>query len=165
MIQRDGDFEESVVVELIDSSLGRSVQRWSFQAQSISIGRSPKCDVALSDKYVSRDHAEIRWFSGEWWIISRGRNGVVVDGKRISEQVISSGTMFRLGSEGPQFRFVHVSPEDLSEHTLSLETVIPAPLVFNSDRLEREVREIEANDYFQVLRQRSKELRSHRSIG
>lgn len=158
--------EVSVLIELIDSSLGRPIQSWSFQeVESITIGRSPTCQVTLADKYVSRDHAELRWFNGEWWIVSRGRNGVVINGKRIIEHVMNSGTLFRLGLEGPQLRFVHFCPEELSEHTLSADTIVPVPLVFNPARLEREVREIEQNDYFQKLLERTQELRKQRVTG
>ncbi|MFO0946008.1 MAG: FHA domain-containing protein [Planctomycetota bacterium] len=155
--------EESVLIQLVDLALGRAVQTWTFQNMaSITIGRSPHCQISLADPYVSRDHVELHWFANDWWIVGRGRNGVIIDGKRIIEQVISNGTSFRLGPEGPMFRFFHVIPEELGENTISFETAIPAALEFNPDRLDREVREFEENDYFKKLLARTQELRSQR---
>ena len=158
------DFEETVFIELIDQAIGRSVQAWTFDdTPSITIGGAPQCQVALTDPYVSRDHAELRWFAEQWWIISRGRNGVVIDGKHVVEQVIHSDTYFRLGPQGPQFRFHHRAPEDSSLRTISFDAIGPVqPLTFDAMRLDRDVRQIIEDDYFQRLHQRSKELRGKR---
>ncbi len=48
--------------------------------RSITVGRSPDCDVQLNDSAVSRRHATISRADGDWVIVDLGsRNGTLVD--------------------------------------------------------------------------------------
>lgn len=51
--------------------------------QTFTIGRSPDCDLAIPDKTVSRQHAELRQADGEWVLADLGStNGTRVNGWR-----------------------------------------------------------------------------------
>ena len=73
---------------------GRSVWDRHFGRAEIRIGRAgPNCsgegpDVDLSpDRRVSRDHARVRWQSGEWTIEDRtSKTGTTLDGREIKGQ-------------------------------------------------------------------------------
>ena len=61
---------------------------------SLSIGRSPNCDVVLDLSYVSRVHARIeRGGGGEWMLRDAGStNGTFVNGRRLTgDHVLNSG--------------------------------------------------------------------------
>ncbi len=100
-----------VAIQLLDSALGRPVRSWQFDGKAmISIGRADDRDVQISDPYVSRTHAELRFKSGCWTLASLGRYGVLIQGKTITEVPIEKETTFRLGSEGPTLRFDPAAP-------------------------------------------------------
>lgn len=50
------------------------------------IGRSPRCDLVLSSKLVSSQHAQLRW-TGQGWQLHdlASRNGSYIDGSRVRE--------------------------------------------------------------------------------
>jgi len=51
---------------------------------------------------VSRDHVEISYSKGQWWIADLfSSNGTLVDGKRIDHLVLTSGLKIELGERGP----------------------------------------------------------------
>ena len=58
------------------------------------IGRSSSNQIVIRSHQASRQHAEIRWDEGGWWVRDlASRNGTVVDGSRISEaQPLNDGT-------------------------------------------------------------------------
>ncbi len=68
-------------------------------AGETTLGRSPRCEVALDDDKVSRRHARIRVVEGEARIADLGsRNGTLVNGVRISaEAVLAPGDRLQLG--------------------------------------------------------------------
>lgn len=61
------DPESCVSVELLDSDQAYTVQTWTFDSQDvIRIGRSHEGDVMISNPYVSREHAELRFSADRW---------------------------------------------------------------------------------------------------
>jgi hypothetical protein len=72
--------------------------------RTISVGRLPECDVALSDANVSRKHAEIRP-SGDGWVVADlgSTNGTRVNGVRISEQRLRAGDSITFGATTATF--------------------------------------------------------------
>ena len=62
------------------------------------IGRDPQVDVAVLHASVSSDHATMKLANGEWRIVDNAsRNGTEVDGARITDGPLASGTTIRLG--------------------------------------------------------------------
>lgn len=54
------------------------------RGRSLRIGRKPSCDFVISDRRVSRAHAEVFYKSGVPWVRDLGsHNGTVVDGEKI----------------------------------------------------------------------------------
>ncbi len=74
-------------------------QRWILQ-----IGRREDCDICLRhDPFVSRQHAEIYWHDGRWWLHDQNStNGTFIESSdgdtRISGAVpLHMGALFRTG--------------------------------------------------------------------
>ncbi len=170
-------------VELIDPSTRRLIKSWKFAPQDeITLGRAPDRDVEVADPYVSRHHASLAWKADGWCLVSYGRNGVLVAGNPVQEYPATDGLVFRLGAQGPEFRF-HVVPGALKtgdESTTGTETIqIAANLVpellasvaaadelklqIDQQRLSREVNDIVETEYFQRLQGLSKQLKQQRS--
>lgn len=77
------------------------------------VGRRPDCDVVLSDITVSRSHAVLMLFGGQWFIHDReSRNGTRVNGRRVwGTAVIEAGDRVTFGRL--TFRLVH--PPDAAQ--------------------------------------------------
>ncbi len=115
-----------VSIQLLDPSSGRPVNSWTFSNQAeITIGRSPDQDVAISDPYVSRNHANLVRRDGGWFLVSLGRNGVVVANQLVKEHDVGQDLVFRLGVEGPTLKFCEVSDSDGAQE-------VGATISFNS---------------------------------
>lgn len=70
------------------------------------IGRHPVCEVCLEDSVVSRFHAEIKWESGQWWIVDlQSANGIFVNGARVDKVPLPEAGRVQLGSAGPALVF------------------------------------------------------------
>jgi pSer/pThr/pTyr-binding forkhead associated (FHA) protein len=152
-----------VLVQLLDHGAGRPVKTWKFPPQPrISIGRDPGQDIELSDPFVSRAHAELKWEDGEWTLFSRGRHGVLVENQLITEYPIHSEVTFRLGLGGPTLRFIPATPADPGTQTLSYDKMPVELLELDKSKLERDIQEITEGDYFQQLKEKTQRLRGRR---
>jgi pSer/pThr/pTyr-binding forkhead associated (FHA) protein len=150
----------TVTLHLLDTSVGRSVQVWRINSQPmISIGRAEDCDVTIADPYVSRRHAELERRDGRWWIVSRGRNGVQVDGRKVDQAALADGQTFRLGDTGPVLRFLDSSAVQENSATLYHEAEKLALFHVDPSKLQQEVRQITESDYFQNLQQKAGKMR------
>jgi hypothetical protein len=151
-------------IQLLDPAYQRPVRTWKFSEQtSITIGRADNVDVEIADAYVSRVHAEFTYRDGQWILISRGRNGVIVGSQTITELPISGDVTFRLGSAGPSLRFSTTTPAEAASATLSY-TPETNPLLFlDETKVSAEVAQITSDDYFLKLQQKAKELRRNRN--
>jgi pSer/pThr/pTyr-binding forkhead associated (FHA) protein len=154
---------DEVLVQLIDAALGRPVKSWRFlDRTTITIGRSPDCDVEIYDPYVSRIHAELRCQSGRWTLLARGQHGVVVHHEKITELPIDSEVSFNLGATGPMLRFALQSDEVISTPTVCFEDVEQPDFVLDQSKVGAEVNQITQDDYFQKLQSQAKALRAGR---
>ena len=72
-------------------------RRIVFDARAV-VGRDADCDVVLSSRSVSRRHAIVER-RGEAWIARDlgSANGLFVEGKRVAELPLESGTSLRFG--------------------------------------------------------------------
>lgn len=153
----------AVLVHLLDPAFGRTVQTWRFDAKSpISIGRADDRDVAITDPYVSRNHAEFHFRGTDWVMVSHGRNGVIVKNVPVAELPVREDLTFRLGPSGPLLRFQLANSDQDNPRTLSFETTPMFLFQLDEDQIQREAEQIAAGDYFQTLQQKAKELRNKR---
>ena len=155
--------DEAVTVHLIDPARGSALQMWCFAGKGvISIGRADDRDVVLVDPYISRNHAELRFQQGQWWLVSLGRNGVVVQGQSIVDALAYDGMQFRLGVNGPTLRFRDSTSGNSNEATLSADSCTAIVLRIDQAKLSAEVDAIAEGDYFRDLQQRARALREKR---
>jgi predicted component of type VI protein secretion system len=147
-----------VVVHLLDSTQGHSLQTWRFMDRSlITIGRSDENDVALADPHVSRAHAKLVYEDGTWKLISTGRHGTLVEDRLVSEYTMRHGTMFRLGSAGPTLRFDTQAPETRRSETMdNINFDVLEMLEIDELRKQQEVNQITGNALFQQLQDQSR---------
>jgi pSer/pThr/pTyr-binding forkhead associated (FHA) protein len=153
-----------VAVQLLDSALGRPVRSWQFEGkQVVSIGRGEDQHVQISDPYVSRNHAELRYQNGQWVLVSLGRYGVLMQGQAITEVPIEKETTFRLGSEGPTLRFDPAVARNDNRMTMMFDsTLVQNMFELDQKKVERDVGEIAEANYFQELQKRAQQLRKLR---
>lgn len=65
---------------------------------SVTFGRSPEADLLVADPKVSRIHAEIKPWDGDFVIKDlHSRNGTFVNGVRADVAVLKSGDVVRVG--------------------------------------------------------------------
>ncbi len=146
-----------VAIQLLDSALGRPMRSWQFDGkQLISIGRADDQDVQISDPYVSRTHAELRWQNDGWTLVSLGRYGVMVQGQAVTELPIEKEITFRLGSEGPTLRFDPAAARSDNRMTMMFDsTLVQNVFELDKSKIERDVGEITEASYFQQLQKRA----------
>lgn len=65
---------------------------------ALTFGRSPEADVCIPDTKVSRIHAEIKPWDGDYVIKDlKSRNGTFVNGIRVEVAMLKSGDVIRVG--------------------------------------------------------------------
>jgi pSer/pThr/pTyr-binding forkhead associated (FHA) protein len=155
--------DSHVTVQLLDPSWDRAVKTWKFQdVVSISIGREQGQDVEVGDPYVSRNHAELVWRDSRWLLVSRGRHGVLVENRMISELAFDGPITFRLGPNGPTLRFQPSPVADPGTQTMSFDQVPQELFRLDSTKVKDEVDEITRGAYFQNLKEKARQLRGGR---
>ncbi len=88
---------------------------------SFRIGRDPACDVHVSDRVVSRHHAEVVFIGSRWWLQDlNSANGTWVGGSRVDRVPIEGSVEVELGSGGPRLTLVVEVPAAAEEDDLSL---------------------------------------------
>ena len=164
-IRQQLDPSAEVEVQLLDSTVGSPIKSWRFSGGSvISIGRMDDCTVEVLDPHVSRLHATLAICDGQWVLTALGRNGVLVEGRPISELTVQSEITFRLGPMGPSLRFnLATKKKDDFLQTLCFDPDAMPFFQLDQSKLHAEVKEIASEDFFQTLQQRAKELRRQRS--
>src|SRR6476469_4004744 len=69
--------------------------------RSFLIGRQQDCDVCIPDEYVSRTHAEVILYQGQWWVQDQSSGGIFINDERIQCVQVSGTLVIRLGAGGP----------------------------------------------------------------
>jgi len=78
--------------------------RFPLTETGAQIGRLPDCTVRLTDAQASRHHAEVSVHQGGFRIVDLGStNGTLVNGTRITEQVLHDGDEIRVGATTLRF--------------------------------------------------------------
>jgi diguanylate cyclase (GGDEF)-like protein/PAS domain S-box-containing protein len=79
-----------------------------------SIGRSGDCHIVLSDRWVSRNHAEIQVLQDkDYYLVDLGSgNGSFVNGQRVTMPVeLKDGDLLTIGRTELEFQFLHTEAE------------------------------------------------------
>jgi len=85
---------------LIQISGRETGQMYHLTGRTMKLGRDPTCQITLEDPHISRNHAEIICRSPTEIIIRDigSTNGVFVNGKRITEQLLTDGDKILIGT-------------------------------------------------------------------
>ena len=77
---------------------------------SVTIGRSSKNEITLSDRAVSRAHARMRFQKDSWVIEDLGSsNGIFFDGERVAKIALKNGDVFQIART--KLRFVETDSQ------------------------------------------------------
>jgi serine phosphatase RsbU (regulator of sigma subunit)/pSer/pThr/pTyr-binding forkhead associated (FHA) protein len=97
------------------------------------IGRSPECNLALPQSYVSRGHAVITRDRGQLLVEdTNSRHGTFVNGEQVNKRALRPGDIIQFGSrEGPQLRFAAEDKQKTTE--LNILTQLHGISAQNSD--------------------------------
>lgn len=88
------------------SGFGRG-KDFLFDKSAILLGTDASADLRFdpaSEKMVSPRHATVEQRSDGWWIIDQSRDGCWIDGKRVQQTKIESGSVVQLGKGGPRLK-------------------------------------------------------------
>jgi|GEM_PF-4329584 pSer/pThr/pTyr-binding forkhead associated (FHA) protein len=101
---------EAIPVKARLAEIGPSSEREVVVDRSpFTIGRSKSCDLVIEDDYISRNHAEITFRDGRFYISDSGSsNGTFLSGRRLAPKEvapISDGDLIRIGPYH-SFRFL-----------------------------------------------------------
>ncbi|MBN1137628.1 MAG: FHA domain-containing protein [Anaerolineae bacterium] len=73
-----------MTMQLIVQQGQGTAQALRLERGLLAIGRGQDCDLVLQDTQVSRRHAELRRYGGQWFLVDLGStNGTFVDGARL----------------------------------------------------------------------------------
>jgi pSer/pThr/pTyr-binding forkhead associated (FHA) protein len=109
--------------------------RIPLEAEPIGIGRDDTCGISLiSDRLVSRAHAEISEVEGQWVLSDlNSRNGTLVNGRKIRQHPLRGGDVIVIGTQ----EFTFVTDED--PHATEAADIQPDKSLIDLTKREREV--------------------------
>ena len=112
---------------------------WAFKAQKITIGRSAENEIDFADIAVSRNHAEISYRDGAYYVSDlESNNGTLLNGVSVESEQLQSGDEIIVGARTLRFveldeapltsaahpEFANIEASDADEHQEALE---PSP--------------------------------------
>ena len=81
------------------------------------VGRAPNCSLRINERYVSAQHAVVRWVDGHWEVKDLGsRNGTFVDGSRIKagdEHSLQKGSKLHFGKPEQQWELIDAAAPEV----------------------------------------------------
>ena len=90
---------EFIKITIIKGSGIGNTYRFHYDNLPIQIGRSKDCSIHLPDEDISRNHAEIYWEAGQFWIRDLGsRNGTLLDDRKIEKKRLLDEDQIQIGS-------------------------------------------------------------------
>lgn len=79
-------------------------ERFALHSDDALIGRSAACDIKIPDPSISRKHARLRYYQGQWFIQDQNSAaGLIVNGKKIPAGQINPGDIIQLGDTRLRF--------------------------------------------------------------
>ena len=146
----------------MDLAKGRVVQTWRFEGKEVvRIGRSEQNDVVIGDPYASRFHTELQYREPRWHLVNQGRHGTVMNGEKVDDVPLEDGAVFRLGSNGPSFRF-ELSYAAADSQTTSIYTALPdlgKAIEIDQAQKRQQVSDVVQTPYFRQLQEFAEGLR------
>jgi pSer/pThr/pTyr-binding forkhead associated (FHA) protein len=151
-----------VHIELLDANQEHVIEEWTFAPQTqgvVRMGRARENDVVISDRYVSRLHAELRFHDGFWEIVNLGQHGILRQGQRIADTCrLKEHDELELGVSGIVLRFSLLAEtgggpsfaESLT--TLVFTSNSPSRIAIDHGDVSRQVGEIVESPYFRELK-------------
>jgi hypothetical protein len=92
------------VPQLILTCRGKTLKRVSANRPQLMIGRNEQCDLQIVHDFISRHHAILFRKDGATIVVDlKSRNGTIVNGKRISRQVLINNDIISLGDHRLKF--------------------------------------------------------------
>jgi chromosome segregation ATPase len=102
--ERAGHHEKDRVTRLLVGSIEGQELRFPLFKDKLTIGRTVHNDIQLKAQYVSRRHAVVVTEDDHTRIVDWGsKNGIYVNGKRVSEKMLKNGDRVTVGTA--EFRF------------------------------------------------------------
>ena len=154
--------DNQVHIELLDANHEYVAEEWTFSPQTkdvVRIGRSRESDVVISDRYVSRLHAELRFHDDFWEIINLGQHGILSQGQRIEDTYrLGQREELQLGGSGIMLRFsLTDAARNGPDYSEGLTTLVggssgPGRIAIDQADLSRTVGEIVESPYFRELK-------------
>jgi pSer/pThr/pTyr-binding forkhead associated (FHA) protein len=150
-----------VHIELLDANQEHVIEEWTFLPQThavVRMGRARENDVVISDRYVSRLHAELRFHDGFWEIVNLGQHGILRQGQRIADTCrLTEHDELELGVSGIMLRFSLLKAGDAPSFAESLTTLVytsngPGRIAIDRGDVSRQVGEIVESSYFRELK-------------
>jgi pSer/pThr/pTyr-binding forkhead associated (FHA) protein len=103
----EGDEEGGVALEevgikgpalVVRAGGGRAGETFPLDADRVTVGRSPECDIFLDDVTVSRRHAVLSRRDGAYVLEDEGSlNGTFVNRRRVESAELSDGDELQIG--------------------------------------------------------------------
>jgi pSer/pThr/pTyr-binding forkhead associated (FHA) protein len=91
---------------VVRSGGGRAGEHFLLEQDSITVGRSPDCDIFLDDVTVSRRHALLKRDEGQFFIEDQGSlNGTFLNRRRIESAPLEDGDELQIG----KYRLIFLS--------------------------------------------------------
>ena len=101
------------------------------------IGRAPTCALVIDERYISAQHAVLRWTGDRWELKDLGsRNGTFLNGSRIKpsdEHDVRRGERVAFGKPEQEWELVDEGPPSVM--VVPLDTREPEPVLFQGELL------------------------------
>src|SRR5271169_3906356 len=89
------------------------------------VGRDADCEVCVPNEYVSRQHAEVSFDNGAWWIADlNSSNGIFVGDQRFKRVSVVQEITIRLGIQGPQVTLEIATEKPKENRSAGSETIV-----------------------------------------
>jgi len=152
-----------ITVHLLDSAQGHPLQTWKFDDRdSVTMGRSPDNDIVVTDPYVSRSHAYLKFDGDQWRLISLSRQRIYFEGQVVPEVPIDGGTVCRLGPHGCYLKFDQTAAQQDDRATISFDASTMPILKLDRERMQQEVSQFVEAPYFKQLKEAIRQRREQK---
>jgi len=154
-----------ITVQLLDSAQGHPLQTWKFDnRESVTMGRSPDNDIVVTDPYVSRSHAALKFDGEQWRLSSLSRQQIFHEGHLLPEVSIGDGTVCRLGPHGCYLKFNQTAAQQDDRATISFDASTMPILKLDREKMQQEVSQVVDAPYFQQLKDAVRQRRQQRQL-
>lgn len=99
--------------------------------EKLTIGRLESCDICLRLPNLSKQHCELVFQDGYWWIRDlNSTNGIKVNGERVQRKVLRNNDTITLAKRNYKIEYLHpVGQHALEELLEQEEDILSTPLL------------------------------------